>query len=166
LAAVELEESSGRRQVSTTGQAAHTCSACALADGITLLDLTRTHHAVVGPILVTAAPRIWPSPREGRGFLVEALAPYDIAGSGFSNRPGRLTDRPPGRRPAQPITAGSTASLPTATARARSPRIRQLVTCPPNLMSRPGPVDDAILARPHRPPAPAPAKPGKSPQGW
>ncbi len=61
----------------------------ALADGINLLDLTRTHHAVVGPILTTTALADLALTFEATAaFLVEALAPYDIARSGFLEQTG------------------------------------------------------------------------------
>ncbi len=60
----------------------------ALADGISLLDLIRTHHIVFGRVL--AAPS---DPAEladlvdaAASFLVEALAPYEMARRGFLER--------------------------------------------------------------------------------
>jgi hypothetical protein len=61
----------------------------ALADGITLLDLTRTHHLVVAPILTATAHADLPATLDAAAaFLIEALAPYDIARSGFLEQTG------------------------------------------------------------------------------
>lgn len=74
--------------------AAYELGRTALVDGISLLDLTRTHHAVVSPILAATAPADLASTFESAaGFLVEALAPYDIARSGFLEQSG--TVQPP-----------------------------------------------------------------------
>ena len=72
----------------------------ALADDITLLDLIRTHHNVFGDILRTSSnsedlPDIVNAAAD---FLVEALAPFEIARRGFlettapSDIPGRTTE--------------------------------------------------------------------------
>ncbi len=60
----------------------------ALADGISLLDLIRTHHTVFGQVLATPS-----DPTEladlvdaAASFLVEALAPYEMARRGFLER--------------------------------------------------------------------------------
>jgi hypothetical protein len=55
-----------------------------LTAGVTLLDLIRVHHTVLGPILATAPRTELPGILDGAAvFLLEALAPYDIARSGF-----------------------------------------------------------------------------------
>lgn len=69
----------------------------ALADGISLLDLIRTHHAVFGDVLITAtrAQDVADTVAAAAAFLVEALAPFEMARRGYlenatqSNRDGR-----------------------------------------------------------------------------
>jgi hypothetical protein len=60
----------------------------ALADGISLLDLIRTHHTVFGHLLAgTAADDDLADMADGAAsFLVEALAPYEMARRGFLDR--------------------------------------------------------------------------------
>jgi Phosphoserine phosphatase RsbU, N-terminal domain len=58
----------------------------ALADKITLLDLIRTHHTVFGDILrTTTNPDDLPAivNAAAADFLVEVLAPFEIARRGF-----------------------------------------------------------------------------------
>jgi hypothetical protein len=57
----------------------------ALADDITLLDLIRTHHHVFGQILrTTTNPDDHPAiVNAAADFLVEALAPFEIARRGY-----------------------------------------------------------------------------------
>ena len=57
----------------------------ALADNITLLDLIRTHHKVFGNILrTTTDPDDMPDiVNAAADFLVEALAPFEIARRAF-----------------------------------------------------------------------------------
>ncbi len=61
--------------------AAYQLGRAALADNITLLDLIRTHHNVFGDILrATTNPDDLPAiVNAAADFLVEALAPYEIA---------------------------------------------------------------------------------------
>jgi hypothetical protein len=60
----------------------------ALADGISLLELVRIHHTVIGKILhASVDPQdIQPVVDAAAGFLVEALAPYEMARRGFLER--------------------------------------------------------------------------------
>ena len=60
----------------------------ALADRISLLELVRIHHTVIGNILqATPDPAgIAPIVDAAAGFLVEALAPYEMARRGFLER--------------------------------------------------------------------------------
>jgi hypothetical protein len=61
----------------------------ALADGISLLELTRIHHAAAGPILLTATPADLPATLEAAAaFQVEAISAYDMARSGFLEQAG------------------------------------------------------------------------------
>jgi hypothetical protein len=57
----------------------------ALADGISLLDLIRTHHAVFGQVLGVASTTtdVAETVDAAAAFLVEALAPYEMARRGF-----------------------------------------------------------------------------------
>jgi hypothetical protein len=61
--------------------AAYQLGRAALADNITLLDLIRTHHNVFGDILrATTNPNDLPAiVNAAADFLIEALAPYEIA---------------------------------------------------------------------------------------
>ena len=61
--------------------AAYQLGRAALADNITLLDLIRTHHHVFGAILrATTNPDDLPAiVNAAADFLIEALAPYEIA---------------------------------------------------------------------------------------
>ncbi len=70
----------------------------ALADGISLLDLIRTHHTVFGQILAgwSTADELADTVDAAASFLVEALAPYEMARRGFLER--TATSPPP--RPA------------------------------------------------------------------
>ena len=59
----------------------------ALADGVTLLDLIRTHHAAFGQVVTnidagTQACAI----DAAASFLIEALAPYEMARRGYLER--------------------------------------------------------------------------------
>ena len=78
----------------------------ALADNITLLDLVRTHHQVFGQILCTTTnhddlPAIVNAAAD---FLVEALAPFEIARRGYLE-----TTTPPPPPPAKPTNPASDA---------------------------------------------------------
>jgi len=59
----------------------------ALADGVTLLDLVRTHHAAFGEVVATldtaAQAR---AVDDAASFLIEALAPYEMARRGYLER--------------------------------------------------------------------------------
>lgn len=66
----------------------------ALADGVTLLDLIRTHHAVFGEVVITLDPGTQaPTVDAAASFLIEALAPYEMARRGYLER--AQGDRPP-----------------------------------------------------------------------
>ncbi len=68
----------------------------ALADGISLLDLIRTHHVVFGQVLGTAstAADVAETVDAAAAFLVESLAPYEMARRGFMEN--AAAPRPPG----------------------------------------------------------------------
>ncbi len=70
--------------------AAYELGRAALADDITLLDLVRTHHAVFGEILrTTTDPDDVPAIVDAAAdFLVEALAPFEIARRAFLETTG------------------------------------------------------------------------------
>ena len=57
----------------------------ALADGISLLDLIRTHHTVFGQLLAGSSTRteLTEMVDAAASFLMEALAPYEMARQGF-----------------------------------------------------------------------------------
>jgi len=59
----------------------------ALGDGISLLDLVRTHHAAFGQVMTTldtaAQAR---AVDDAASFLIEALAPYEMARRGYLER--------------------------------------------------------------------------------
>ena len=56
----------------------------ALADGITLLDLIRTHHAALGQVVTTLnADTHAVTFDAAASFLIEALAPYEMARRGY-----------------------------------------------------------------------------------
>jgi hypothetical protein len=71
----------------------------ALADHITLLDLIRTHHSVFGQVLrATTDPDDLPAiVNAAADFLVEALAPFEIARRAFleTTEPVDPSDEPP-----------------------------------------------------------------------
>ncbi len=73
----------------------------ALADGISLLELVRIHHTVIGEILqATPDPQgIQTIVEAAAGFLVEALAPYEMARRGFLER---ANPAPPSRGEPKP----------------------------------------------------------------
>jgi hypothetical protein len=59
----------------------------ALADGVSLLDLIRTHHLAFGEVVTTPnadsqSDRI----DSAAAFLIEALAPYEMARRGYLER--------------------------------------------------------------------------------
>ncbi len=61
----------------------------ALAGDITLLDLVRIHHTVIGGVLHTTEPGDIPAAvNAAAAFLVEALAPFEIARRGFLEATG------------------------------------------------------------------------------
>ncbi len=71
----------------------------ALADGISLLDLIRTHHTVFGQLLAGSATteELADIVDAAASFLVEALAPYEMARRGFLER--TIPSVPPGSAP-------------------------------------------------------------------
>jgi hypothetical protein len=78
--------------------AAYELGRTALAADITLLDLVRVHHAVVGDLLRTIDPSEVPATVEAAaGFLVEALAPFEIARRAFLEATGAqpISPEPP-----------------------------------------------------------------------
>jgi hypothetical protein len=59
----------------------------ALSDGVTLLDLVRTHHAVFGQLVTTLDPAAQAHAVDiAASFLIEALAPYEMARRGYLER--------------------------------------------------------------------------------
>ena len=80
---------------------AYALGRAALADNITLLDLVRTHHQVFGEILrTTTNPDDLPAiVNAAADFLVEALAPFEIARRGFLETTAPPT---PPNRPTNP----------------------------------------------------------------
>jgi Phosphoserine phosphatase RsbU, N-terminal domain len=69
--------------------AAYELGRSALAADITLLDLVRVHHAVVGDVLRTTNSDEMPTSVDAAAeFLVEALAPFEIARRGFLESTG------------------------------------------------------------------------------
>ena len=83
--------------------AAYELGRAALAEGITLLDLIRTHHHVFGDTLrATNNPDDHPAiVNAAADFLVEALAPCEIA------RRGYLETTTPPTLPAEPTNPAS-----------------------------------------------------------
>ncbi len=84
----------------------------ALADNITLLDLVRTHHQVFGQILSTT-----PNPDDlpaivnaAADFLVEALAPFELARRGYLET---TTTTTPPAKPTNPASAATGQEPPT-----------------------------------------------------
>jgi hypothetical protein len=66
----------------------------ALADGITLLDLVRTHHIAFGKAITTTDAGTQAGTIDAAAsFLIEALAPYEMARRGYLER--ARDDRPP-----------------------------------------------------------------------
>jgi hypothetical protein len=66
----------------------------ALADGITLLDLIRTHHTAFGRVVTTIDANTQAGTIDAAAsFLIEALAPYEMARRGYLER--SRDDRPP-----------------------------------------------------------------------
>jgi len=63
----------------------------ALADGVSLLDVVRAHHDAFSSLLSTiAAKDLTETADVAAAFLIEALAPFEIARRGFlDNRPDR-----------------------------------------------------------------------------
>ena len=59
----------------------------ALADGITLLDLIRTHHTAFGRVVTTIDANTQAGTIDAAAsFLIEALAPYEMARRGYLER--------------------------------------------------------------------------------
>jgi hypothetical protein len=59
----------------------------ALADGVTLLDLIRTHHAAFGQVVTNIDPGTQAGAVDAAAsFLIEALAPYEMARRGYLER--------------------------------------------------------------------------------
>jgi len=66
----------------------------ALADGVSLLDLIRTHHQAFGQVVTTLdAGTHAETVDAAASFLIEALAPYEMAHRGYLER--AHDDRPP-----------------------------------------------------------------------
>jgi hypothetical protein len=63
----------------------------ALADGVSLLDVVRAHHNAFSSLLSTVpAKDVTETVDVATAFLIEALAPFEIARRGFlDNRPDR-----------------------------------------------------------------------------
>ena len=104
----------------------------ALTDNVTLLDLIRTHHQVFGDDLrATTNPDDSAIINAAADFLVEALAPYEIARRGFlettapmtspGEPPHPTTDTTPHRR--APTTSGESRA---AAESHRSPRTLEM----------------------------------------
>ncbi len=56
----------------------------ALADGVTLLDLIRTHHVSFGHVVTTVDTQAQSGTIDAAAtFLIEALAPYEMARRGY-----------------------------------------------------------------------------------
>ena len=56
----------------------------ALADGVSLLDLIRTHHAAFGQLVTNIDPGTQAGTVDAAAsFLIEALAPYEKARRGY-----------------------------------------------------------------------------------
>jgi len=65
----------------------------ALADGVTLLDLVRTHHAAFGQVVTNIDAGTQACAVDAvASFLIEALAPYEMARRGYLER--ARDDRP------------------------------------------------------------------------
>src|SRR6478609_2913175 len=59
----------------------------ALSDGVSLLDLIRTHHVAFGQVASTlAADSQGDTIDAAASFLIEALAPYEMARRGYLER--------------------------------------------------------------------------------
>lgn len=73
----------------------------ALSDGIGLLDLIRTHHTVLGHLLGTssATSDVADTVDAAALFLVEALAPYEMARRGFLENAALPKDAGGGAKP-------------------------------------------------------------------
>jgi hypothetical protein len=80
---------------------AYALGRAALSDNITLLDLVRTHHQVFGEILRTTTnpDDLTAIVNAAADFLVEALAPFEIARRGFLETTASPT---PSNRPTNP----------------------------------------------------------------
>jgi Phosphoserine phosphatase RsbU, N-terminal domain len=75
--------------------AAYDLGRAALAGDVTLLDLVRIHHAVIGDVLQSTDPADVPASVDAAAaFLVEALAPFEIARRGFLEATGIRQDPP------------------------------------------------------------------------
>jgi hypothetical protein len=65
----------------------------ALADGVSLLDLIRTHHTAFGQVVTTIGTDTQASTVDAAAtFLIEALAPYEMARRGYLEK--ARNDRP------------------------------------------------------------------------
>jgi len=80
-----------------TLHAAYELGRAALADDVSLLDLIRTHHAVLADVLLAGIdPQDLPTVlNAAAGFLVEAMAPFEMARRSFLERTS-TPDRPAG----------------------------------------------------------------------
>lgn len=80
-----------------TLHAAYELGRAALADNVSLLDLIRTHHAVLAEVLLTGNdPHDLPAILDAAaGFLVEAMAPFEMARRSFLER-NSTPDQPAG----------------------------------------------------------------------
>jgi len=59
----------------------------ALADGVSLLDLIRTHHVAFGQVVTTLdADSQGDTIDAAASFLIEAIAPYEMARRGYLER--------------------------------------------------------------------------------
>jgi hypothetical protein len=91
--------------------AAYELGRAAFADRVSLLDVIRIHHTVVGQVLqgTTDPQDVQEIVNAAAGFLVEALAPYEMARQGFfdRSRPGsqRAEDPAPTSEP-PPVAPG------------------------------------------------------------
>lgn len=81
-----------------TLHAAYELGRAALADDVTLLDLVRTHHTVLAEVLLGGVePADLPATLDAAaGFLVEALAPFEMVRRSFLENTSkeRLPDGP------------------------------------------------------------------------
>ena len=86
------------RRDEVTLHAAYELGRAALADDVSLLDLVRTHSTVLRDVLVGGTdPRDLPDILDASaGFLVEALAPFEMARRSFLEKTGTEPPAPDG----------------------------------------------------------------------